>query len=414
MHPCRYSLVVRCTLLLLFARPLAGQEWSRFRGPNGAGQSDATTIPTTWASDDYNWRVTLPGIGHSSPVIWGHRVFVTSAIEEDATRIIRCLDTSDGRLIWERKFESTTYEKNSLNSYAAATPAVDKDHVYLCWTTPQEYTLLALDQEKGGPVWRRDLGPYVAQHGSGASPILFDDLVIVPNEQENSSAVAVDRLTGQPRWKTDLPVKTGGYATPCVYQGDDGRPQLILAGSEYGLISLDPRTGKKNWEIELFPARVVGSPVIAAGLIFGNCGQGGGGKRLVAVRPGTRANGQRPELVYDNKKFMPYVPTPVAYGNLLFLLVDSGMAACLDAPTGKIHWQQRIGGSYFSSPVRVGDRIYCVSREGEVVVLAAADKYKLLGRINLEERSQSTPAVAGGVMYLRTASHLMALGGKKP
>jgi len=189
---------------------------------------------------------------------------------------------------------------------------------------------------------------------------------------------------------------------------------LILAGSEFGLISLDPRSGQKNWQIEVFPARVVGSPVIAAGLIFGNCGVGGGGKRLVAVRPGTPANSNQPELVYDNKKFMPYVPTPVAYGNLLFLLVDSGMAACLDAPTGKIHWQQRIGGTYFASPVRVGERIYCVSREGEMVVLAAADKHKLLGRINLEERSQSTPAVAGGVMYLRTASHLMAIGGKQP
>ena len=414
MHHCRCCLVLRCTLLLLFARPLAGQEWTRFRGPNGAGQSDAASIPTTWATKDYNWRVTLPGIGHSSPVIWGNRIFVTSAIEEDATRIIRCLDTSDGGLIWERKFESTTYEKNSLNSYAAATPPVDKDHVYLSWTTPQEYTLLALDQEKGGLVWRRDLGPYVAQHGSGASPILFDDLVIVPNEQENSSAVAVDRLTGETRWKTDLPVKTGGYATPCIYQGDDGRPQLILASSEFGLISLDPHTGQKNWQIQVFPARVVGSPVIAAGLIFGNCGVGGSGKRLVAVRPGTLANANQPELVYDNKKFMPYVPTPVTYGNLLFLLVDSGMATCLDAPTGKIHWQQRIGGTYFASPVRVGERIYCVSREGEMVVLAAADKYKLLGRINLEERSQSTPAIAGGVMYLRTASHLMAIGGKKP
>jgi len=415
MHHRRYSLIIRCTLLLWFAQPVAGQEWTRFRGPNGSGQSDAITMPATWTTKDYTWRVKLPGIGYSSPVIWGNRIFVTCAIEEDATRIIRCLDTSDGGLIWKRQFESTTYEKNNFNSYAAATPAVDKDHVYLSWTTPEEYTLLALDQDKGRVVWRRSLGPYVARHGSGASPILFEDLVIVPNEQiDNSSAVAVDRMTGQTRWKTDLPVKIGGYATPCIFRSDDGTAQLILSGSEYGFISLDPRTGRKNWEIEVFPARVVGSPVVAAGLIFGNCGQGGGGKRLVAVRPGTPNNGNQPELVYDNKRAMPYVPTPVAHGRLLFLFADSGILTCLDAPTGEIHWQERIGGNYFGSPVRVADRIYCISRDGKLVVLAAADKFKILAQINLEERSHSTPAIADGVMYLRTASHLMAIGGQKP
>jgi outer membrane protein assembly factor BamB len=440
MHLPRCCCLLHCVLLLVLAQPVAGQQWTRFRGPNGCGQSDAATIPVTWTTKDYKWRVKLPGIGYSSPVIWGNRVFITSAIEEDATRIIRCLDTSDGSLIWKRQFASTTYKQNPLNSYAAATPAVDKDHVYLTWTTPQEYTLLALEQDKGGLVWRRNLGPYVAQHGSGASPIVFEDMVIVPNEQkETSSAVAIDCMTGQTRWKTDLPAKEGGYATPCIYQGDDGPPQLILACSEYGLVSLDPRTGRKNWQIEVFANRVVGSPVIVAGLIFGNCGQGGNGERLVAVRPGSAPGissqdpgvgdghsafsiqhsalsiqPRQPELVYDNKRSMPYVPTPVAYGRLLFLLADSGVVTCMDAPTGKIRWQQRIGGNYFASPVRVGDRIYCTSRKGEMVVLAAADKYKLLSRINLEERSNSTPAIADGVMYLRTASHLMAIGGKTP
>ncbi|MHC4178432.1 MAG: outer membrane protein assembly factor BamB family protein [Planctomycetota bacterium] len=412
-HRHRLLLLLRCTLLLLFARPAVGQEWTRFRGPDGSGQSDAAGIPVNWTCKDYRWRVKLPGIGHSSPVVWGGRIFVTCAIEEDATQIIRCLDTSQGGLIWKRQFESTTYKKNAYNSYAAATPVVDKDHVYMSWSTPKEYSLVALDQNKGQVVWCRNLGPYVARHGFGASPILFEDMVIVPNDQlEGSSAIAVDRMTGQTRWETEVPVKIAGYATPCIYRPGDGTVQLILSGSEYGFISLDPRTGRKNWEIEVFPARVVGSPAIAAGLIFGNCGQGGGGKRLVAVRPGTAANGNKPELAYDNRKSMPYVPTPVARGDLLFLLADSGIVTCLDAPTGDIHWQQRIGGNYFSSPVRAGDRIYCISRDGEMVVLAAATEYKLLGRINLEERSHSTPAIADGVMYLRTVSHLMAVGGK--
>ena len=416
MHHCRRSLVLRCALLLLFARPVVGQEWTRFRGPNGSGQSDAEGIPTTWTSNDYLWRVKLPGIGYSSPVIWGNRVFVTCAIEEDATRIIRCLDTSDGGLIWKRRFESSTYKKSPLNSYAAATPTVDKDHVYVSWTTPRENTLLALDQNNGQVVWRRNLGPYLAQHGSGASPILFEQIVIMPNDQaENSSAIAVDRRTGETRWETDLPITKGGYATPCIHRGHDGRPELILVGSSYGLTSLDPRTGKVNWKIECFKDRVVASPVIASGLIIAGSGVGGRGTRLVAVRPGNPAQNVEPEVVYDVKGSLPYVCTSVTCGDLLFLWSDElGVITCVDAPTGKIHWRERIGGNYFGSPVRVADRVYCISRDGKMIVLAAADRYKLLAKIDLEEPSNSTPAIADGVMYLRTVSHLMAVGAKRP
>ncbi len=414
MH-CRTCFVLLfCAVSLLPSRSASGQQWTRFRGPNGGGECDASTIPTTWTSEDYNWRVELPGIGHSSPVIWGDRVFVTCADEEDATRIVRCLDTSDGSLIWEQSFESTTYKKHQFNSYAAATPAVDKDHVYVSWSTPQQYTLVALDRAKGEVVWRRNLEPYKGQHGSGASPILFEEMLIVPNDQpENSSAIALERMTGETRWRTELPIRKGGYATPCIYRPTGGEPQLILSGSAYGLHSLDPRTGEKIWQMSLFKDRVVCSPMIASGLIIVGSGEGGRGTRMVAVRPGDPGQGVEPEVVYEMKAPMPYVCTPVVYGDLLFLWFDLGVVTCLDAPTGEIHWQERIGGNYFGSPVRVADRIYCISRKGEMVVLAAADEYELLARVDLEERSNSTPAIADGVMYLRTASHLMALGGKE-
>ena len=157
---------------------------------------------------------------------------------------------------------------------------------------------------------------------------------------------------------------------------------------------------------------MVCSPVIAAGLIFTSCGTGGGGKQMVAVRPGIPDEGIEAQLAYEIKGSLPYVPTSVAYGSLLFLWSDQGVVTCLDAPSGTIHWRQRVGGQYFGSPVRVADRIYCISRKGEMVVLAAADKFKPLGRIDLEEPSHATPAIADGVMYLRTESHLMAIGGK--
>jgi outer membrane protein assembly factor BamB len=149
---------------------------------------------------------------------------------------------------------------------------------------------------------------------------------------------------------------------------------------------------------------------VAGGLIFAGSGGGGRGKRFVAVRPGGPAQGAKPQVVFDVAKRPPYVPTPVANGGLVFLFGDQGVVKCLDAASGSERWEERVGGNYFGSPIRVDDRLYCISREGELIVLAAADKYRLLARINLEEPSSSTPAVANGVMYLRTLSHVMAVG----
>ncbi len=388
------------------------RSWPRFRGPNGSGVSEATTIPVRWTDEDYRWRVDLPGIGYSSPVVRGDRLFVTSAREEDATQFIRCLRASDGSLIWKREFPSTTHSKHRFNCYASATPAVDQHHVYYVWAAPEKYNVVALDCAEGKEIWRRELGPFVAEHGFGASPIVFDDLVILPNDQDGESfTAALDCATGEIRWRAPRDTEKTAYSTPRIYQPEDGPPQLIQSSWANGISSLDPRTGTVNWELDVLPHRVVGSPAIAAGLIFSSCGSGGSGKYMVAVRPGNPTNQTQPEVAYEIDGSLPYVPTPVANEPLVFLWSDSGIVTCLDAPTGQIRWRERVGGNFFGSPIRVGDRLYCISRDGELVVLAACDQYKLISRIDLGERSNSTPAVAGGVMYLRTVSHLMAIGG---
>jgi hypothetical protein len=166
--------------------------------------------------------------------------------------------------------------------------------------------------------------------------------------------------------------------------------------------------------LPIFQDRVVGSPVIVGGLVIAQSGEGGVGKKCVAVRPGEPAKAVQPKLVYEVSGPIPYVPTPVAKGDLLFLWSDAGIVRCLDAPTGKLHWRQRVGGSYFSSPVRVGDRLYNVARDGLVVVLAASSTFAKLGESTLGEPSQSTPAVSDGVIYFRTVRHLMALGALPP
>jgi outer membrane protein assembly factor BamB len=406
------SLAVGLALAASFSA--RAENWPRFRGPDGTGTSEATSIPARWTSDDYRWRVELPGIGYSSCVVWEDRLLVTSALEEDATQMIRCLRTSDGGVIWKREFESATHPKHRFNCYASSTPAVDAKHVYYCFATPEKLTVMALDQKEGRDVWRRDLGPFVAEHALGASPIVFEDMVILPNEQDGeSSVVALDRETGKTRWVSPRRTEKTAYATPCIYQPEEGPAQMIVNSWAHGISSLDPRTGKTNWEQNVFRYRVVGSPAVADGLIIGYAGGGGRGHQMIAVKPGNPATGAAPEVVYEVDKPLPYVCTPVGCGDLLFVWCDGGVVKCLHAPTGDVIWEERVEGDYFGSPVLVGGRLYCISREGEMVVLSASREFEVLGRIDLEERSNSTPAVADGVMYLRTVSHVMAIGGKK-
>lgn len=404
-------------LVLLASTAASAQEWTRFRGPNGSGVSDAATVPAQWSDKDIRFRVALPGIGHSSPVLWGNKIFLTSALEDTGTRLVVCLRADDGQIIWQRKFPSSLHSKHPLNSFASSTPCVDSDRVYCCWSTPEEYTLLALDHD-GRDVWHKDLGPFVSQHSCGVSPVIYNDLVVLGNDQgdENhqgtSSLLAIDRHTGELRWKLDRRTATVAYSTPCVYQPEGRDAELIFNSESHGITSVDPANGRVNWEINVFNKRSVSSPIISGGLIFGSCGSGGGGNYVAAVRPPADV-GASPEIAYKIESSAPYVPTPLAVGGLVFLWSDNGIVTCLRAASGETVWEKkRVGGNYHGSPVCAGGRLYCIREDGEVTVVAAAEKYELLGRNPLGEESRSTPAVADGRMYLRTFSHLISVGGK--
>lgn len=419
------------TVLIVAAGVRAGEgDWPRFRGPNGQGASDATTVPVKWTESDYNWKVKLPGTGHSSPVLWGNKIFLTCTDAETARRLIVCLKASDGSKLWQRDYESKTYAQNDANSFASASPAADASGIVVTWSTPEEITLLALDME-GKEVWRRNLGPLVAKHGSGQSPIIFGDLVIFPNDQEDlnrmpmssgppqgqravgkSSLIAVDRKTGQTRWQTERQTALAAYSTPCIYQAEGGKPEIIFSSTAHGITAVDPATGKVNWEVNgIFKDRCVGSPVFAPGLIFAGYGLGTRGTLYVAVRPGSAE--KKAEVAYEIPKPVPLVVTPIVKDGRLYLWYDDGTVACLKVETGEVVWREKAGGSYYGSPVWVSGRLYCIARNGDVVVLAAADKFEALARVPLGETSFATPAVAGGVMYLRTLNYLYSLGGKK-
>ncbi|HLU46775.1 MAG TPA: PQQ-binding-like beta-propeller repeat protein, partial [Planctomycetota bacterium] len=184
------------------------QEWTRFRGPNGTGVSDAKSIPTTFSEADYNWRIELPGYGHSQPVIWGQKIFVTSAPEDGSARHVSCVSVENGKILWTKSFEATSYHNHERSSYASSTPALDESRVYVTFQTGNRAFLAALDHD-GELVWTHDLGTYDSQHGYGASPIVYKDLLVFPFEQiaregkpSPSYVIALDRATGDLVWKT--------------------------------------------------------------------------------------------------------------------------------------------------------------------------------------------------------------------
>lgn len=415
--PLRRRFLVRAMFLLsaaLLITPAAAQEWTRFRGPDGSGISTATTIPVRWSEADYNWKIELPGTGHSSPVLWGDKVFVSCADKDSADRIVLCITSSEGKALWRYAIPAKPSKIHRFNSQASSSPAVDSRHVYICSMSPDAYLVIALDHH-GREVWRRDFGPFASQHGHGASPIVYGDQLIVSNDQDGKSfIISLDTQTGETRWKLDRPNMPEGaaFSTPGIRKRPGAGEEILLMSRTAGMWGVDPAAGTVNWKLEnVFDKRTVSSPVVAGPLVIGTCGSGGGGHYLVAVRPEGRKDGG-PELAYKITRSAPYVPTSIYRDGLLFLWNDQGVVTCLRAESGEEIWRERVKGEFFGSPVWIDGRLYCMSTDGDVVVLAAGEEFRLLARNPLGELSRSTPAVANGRMYLRTISHLFCVGPK--
>lgn len=399
---------------------LSAQEWTRFRGPNGSGVVPALDIPSSFTESDINWKVKLPGSGHSSPAIWEDRLFLMSADSETATRYVVAVDTKTGKVLWQKEFPAQESHLHSKSSYASCSPAVDEDHVYVVWADDENTRLMALSHD-GDISWAADLGPWVSQHGFGTSPIVYQDKLIVslmqlgdPRKTRNRPAgqsrlIAFDRKNGEKQWEVARESDVAAYSVPCIYTTKEGKELLICNSSAHGIAAHDPATGKELWSEQVFNMRSVSSPVVAGDFILGSCGSGGGGNTVSAVDP----NGGQPKLAWRMSRSASYVPTPIAHDGKVFVWYDKGIVSCLDGQTGEVLGQKRVGGNYYGSPILVGDRLFCLSEEGDLMVVSADKDLKVLGKSPLGEGSESTPAVSDGVMYLRTYSHLISLGGKK-
>lgn len=399
---------------LLLAASLSAQEWTRFRGPNGTGISEAKDIPETWTEKDFRWRVALPGVGHSQPVIWGDRIFLTTASKDGNERLLLCLHRGDGRELWRKTYSLPTPPPMSKNaSFANGSPVVDAERVIAYFVSAEHYWVRAFDHA-GQELWSRDLGPLESQHGHGVSPMIFGSTVIVVNDHSGESFVcALDLQSGRTVWRTPRrSAKFDGtaYGTPIVHLRPDGTPELILASQSYGISSLDPQTGKLNWEAPVYDKRMVASPVIAGDLVIGTCGSGGGrANYLSAVRLGGQGDVSKTHVAYTLRQATPYVPTPLYQDGRVYWFSDTGIATAIEAATGRQIWAERVRAEFFASPVMINGRIYCPSTKGEMIVLATGDKFQEIARNPIGEGSHSTPCVAGGKLYLRTFSHLLCV-----
>ncbi|MHC4559859.1 MAG: outer membrane protein assembly factor BamB family protein, partial [Planctomycetota bacterium] len=258
-----WGICLLCGILL--APTVRGQEWTRFRGPNGQGISHAQTIPVKWTEKNFNWKAKLPAGGHSSPVIWKDKVFLTCENPESAGGILSALDVSDGHTVWNRQYDITAYRHHPDNSYAVATPTVDADHVCVLWQTSKE-TILAAINHSGREIWQRNFPGIYSQFGPGTSPMLFDDIIVFTHEhweagkEYRSTWIALDRNTGQTRWMRERNNSQISYSTPCVYSPEIGKLQLVFTSQAHGITSVEPNTGKVIWELQsVLPARVVSS-----------------------------------------------------------------------------------------------------------------------------------------------------------
>ncbi|NNJ25037.1 PQQ-binding-like beta-propeller repeat protein [Alienimonas chondri] len=397
----------------------ASDQWPRFRGPDGTAVAEGA-FPDTFDAKALSWSAPLLGTGSSSPAVWGDAVFVTSA--DGPRRLLYRIDAATGDLAWMKDVQvnpdgpPATPGLHARNDPASATPTVDATRVFTLFSDGERMVLNAYTHS-GEELWRRDLGPFVGQHGHGTSPIRVDlpeddlpeaesarELLVLTNDQDGAGGVlALDATTGETVWTTERASEKVAYATPTVLRRPGKPLTLVTASGSAGIMALDAATGAELWRTGEMPARVVASPVIAGGKAWALCGAGGAGKLLVGANLETGA------VEVEHTRSLPYVPTPAAANGLLFLWGDRGVVTVLDAENGEALWTERVGGNYSGSPIVVGDAVVCVTMDGVVTALDAARKYRLRGTSPLGADTQATPAVAGGRAFFRLEDRLICL-----
>ena len=428
----------------------SGKGWPSFRGPEASGVAEGQNLPETWngkTGENILWRTPIPGLAHSSPVVWGDRIFVTTAVSSDPKATFRpglygdgdaskdrsqhrwmlySIDKGSGKIVWEKTaHQGEPLEQRHIKStYANSTPATD-GRIVVTWFGSQG--VYAYDFN-GRFLWKVDLGrvdmgaydiPSV-EWGPASSPIIWNDLVIVQcDTQADSFLLALNAATGKTVWKTvrdELP----SWGTPTVMQTSAG-PQLVTNASNF-IRAYDPRTGKELWRLGRSSKITAPTPIFADDLIVVASGRGPE-RPIFVVRPSARGDVTLAEGKTTSESIMwsrtgrgSYMPTPLIYNGILYVLGNNGLFDAYNLKTGAEVYRQRlptIGSGYSASPVAADGKIYLSSEDGEMLVIGAGDKFTHLATNSMGELLMATPALSEGVMYVRSSNSLFAIGRKR-
>jgi len=415
--------------------------WPQWRGPDGQGISTEKNLPVEW-SDTRNvkWRTPIEGLGHSSPIVWGKKIFLTTALDGEViagrtpgvthklmdgtdfvhpdamganlkqTFKVLCLDRDSGKILWERvAYEGPVHDsRHKKASFASSTPATDGKYVFAFFGSEGLYAY----DFNGKLLWKQDLGKLgTASVGYGVSPILYGDLVIMQCDESggNSFVAAFEKITGKQAWRTPRKVDLT-WSTPVLVQTARGT-ELVTAAAE-AIIAYDPLTGKELWRHKGLESNAVTTPVVSRDLVILTSGYPT--KIVLALRAGGTGDvTNTAQLVWSYNKGTAYVPSPILYGEYLYLMTGNGSVSCLDIKTGKVLYEgARVpkATTFMASPVAFEDKILLTSEEGDTFVLKAGSTHEVLRTNSLGEPVYASPAIADGRLFIRGGKNLYCIG----
>lgn len=383
---------------------IASSDWPWWRGPerNGTASADQDLPIGFSLTENVKWKTNIPGRGHGSPTVVGGRVFLATADEDTGSQSVMCFSRDTGSPLWNKVVHRNGgMRKNKKATAASSTPACDGERVYINFPSGGGLYTTALDID-GNQIWQQRVGSYVVHQGYGASPTLYQGLVIVSADNKGGGTLAaLDGKTGEFVWKRERPKKPN-YPTPTLLRVA-GKDQLILVGCDL-VASFDPRTGNTNWETEGATTECVTSTLTDGELVYTS---GGYPKNHMSA---VRADGSG-EVVWENNSRL-YVPSLVIREGYLYGVLDEGIAKCWKADTGQEMWKARLGGTFSSSPVLVGDKIYVSNEDGDFFVFdATPSKYIERAENHIGRQVFATPTICGDRIYHRVA--ILSDGGER-
>ncbi len=428
MHRSRGLFVSLLTSLSLQVVGVMAEDWPEFRGPGKQGQSSATGLPTEWNGEtgqNIIWKAELPGVGWSSPVVIGDRIYLTTAVVQgdvpdspSADRSLRvlCLSATDAKVLWDQEvFVQKAAEApliHKKNSHASPTPIFESGRLYLHFG---HQGTACVDAADGKLLWKNQSFTYKPVHGAGGSPVLADDALVFSADAESDPVIlALDKNTGALRWKFDRVSEAKNkfsFSTPLVIE-IAGKKQIISPGS--GVVNaLDPATGKEIWQVRYGDGySVVPRPVFAHGLLY--VATGYNKPTVIAIRP-EGASGDVTDTHVDWKveKYAPHNPSMVVAGKEFYMVADNGLLSCIDAKTGEVHYSERCTGPISASILYADGKLYLQDEKGLGVVVKPGTTFEVLARNDLSEKSLASYAVIENHLLIRTESHLWRVGEKK-